>query len=260
MPKWAVLIWVIGTGFAVHAQTNSAATSGSIAPAASPAPATPAVAVPTTSPDNARYLANPALLDHCQKELSAFADKPCNLIFIGGTIVVGWRGPGKAVWDKFYVPRKAFNFSIEGDTTQNVLWRLTNLDLASIHPKVAVIMIGQANAKNTVHEIADGIKAVEVNTQIAFPNIKIIFISIVPNAQEPDKMTQVNSIVRSYADNANVFFVNLVPKMPPVEKTSPDGTVTVNFKGIGPDHFLPDATGYQIWADTMEPVLAPLLR
>ena len=47
-----------------------------------------------------------------------------NVLFIGDSIVDGWRNTGLAVWNKYYAPRRAANFGIDGDRTQHVLWRM----------------------------------------------------------------------------------------------------------------------------------------
>jgi beta-glucosidase len=47
-----------------------------------------------------------------------------DLLFIGDSITDGWDGRGKAVYDKYYVPRNVLNLGIGGDRTQHVLWRL----------------------------------------------------------------------------------------------------------------------------------------
>jgi lysophospholipase L1-like esterase len=120
-------------------------------------------------------------------------------------------------------------------------------------------MIGTNNAANTPHEIADGIKAVLANTQAAFSGVKIILVSIMPNDWAHDKMMQVDSMIKSYADDSTVYYLNLVPLMPQVMTTAPDGKTETNWKGLGKDHTHPDASGYQIWADAMDPLLAKLL-
>ena len=51
------------------------------------------------------------------------------LLFLGDSITAGWRGGGKAVWEKNFAPLKAANFGIGGDRTQHVLWRLQNGEL-----------------------------------------------------------------------------------------------------------------------------------
>jgi lysophospholipase L1-like esterase len=167
---------------------------------------------------------------------------------------------GKAIWEKTYAPRHALNFGIDGDKTQNVLWRLNNMNIQGLKPKVAVVLIGANNGlENNAHEIADGVKAVLANTQAAFPGVKIILVSALPNDWGNDKMMQVNSLIKGYADGETIYFLNLVPLMPREATTTPDGKTEMNWKGLGDDHVHPNATGYQIWADAMEPLLKKLL-
>jgi len=63
-------------------------------------------------------------------------------VFLGDSITEGWNWWGKAVWDKYYAPRGAYNYGIAGDTTQNVLWRIQNHEFDGISPKVLVLKIG----------------------------------------------------------------------------------------------------------------------
>lgn len=129
------------------------------------------------------------------------------------------------------------------------------MSIQNLKPKVAVVLIGTNNTANTAHEIADGIKAVLANTEEAFPGVKIILVSIMPNERAEDKMRQVNSLIRGQADGENTFFLNLVPLMPSVSTTDASGKISTTWKGLGPDRLHPDASGYQIWADAMEPLL-----
>jgi N-acetylglucosamine-6-sulfatase len=212
-----------------------------------------------TTPDNTRYLNDPKLLHGCETRLAEFNNKPCEIIFIGDSITEGWLGPGKAVWEKNYATRHALNFGIGGDKTQNVLWRINNMSIQDLKVKVAVILIGTNNTGNTPHEIADGVKAVLANTQAAFPGVKIILVSIMPCERAHDKMMQADSLIKSYADDGIVYYLDLVPLMPAVTTTAPDGTTDTNWKGLSSDHLHPNASGYQIWADAMEPLLTKAL-
>jgi lysophospholipase L1-like esterase len=248
----------VALGFSAHAQTNLPTAAPSVG-ASAPADVAPAEPLSATSPDNTRYLADPSLLTPCQDRLNAFGNKPCNIIFIGDSSTARWMKTGKAIWDRLYEPRHALNFGVEGDKTQNVVWRITNMEVQSLKPKVVVILIGTNNTANTSHEIADGIKAIVVNVQADFPGVKIILVSILPNERANTKMMQVNSLIRGTADGSIVYYLDLVPLMPAVTITGADGRPDTGYKGIGPDHLNPNAKGYEIWADAMEPLLKNLL-
>jgi lysophospholipase L1-like esterase len=208
---------------------------------------------------NSRYVGKPGPYKACLARLAAIQGKPCDIIFIGDSITDKWAGTGKAIWDKVYAPRNAFNFGVFADTTQNVLWRLENMDIKALRPKVAVILIGTNNTKDTAQGVADGVKAVISSTQAHFPGVKVILVSIMPNKRAEDLMMSANDLIKNFADNQNVFWLDLVPLMPPVVTTTPDGKYDTNWKGLGPDHLHPDASGYQLWSDAMEPLLSKLL-
>ncbi len=239
----------IGTGVGAIAQTPTQ-------PTTKPNRAEP---TSTTTPDNTRYLNRPAMLTNCEKQVAPFKDKPCDIIFIGDSITAGWLGNGKQIWAEKYVPRNALDFGIGGDKTQNVLWRLENMDVKHLRPKVAVVLIGTNNTMNTPQEIGDGVKAVLDDTQSDFPGVKIILISIMPNRRANEKMMAANTIIKQFADEKTVYYLDLVARMPPVETTGADGKTDTNWKGLGKDHLHPDAAGYKIWADAMEPLLSKLL-
>jgi lysophospholipase L1-like esterase len=244
----------LGLDFAATAQTSPPiATPTEAAPAKLPEP------LSTTTPDNARYLNKPGLLTKCEKQLAAFNNKSCDIIFIGDSITERWLDAGRDIWEKDYAPRHALDFGIGGDKTQNVLWRLNTMDIQNLKPKVAVVLIGTNNTANNPHEIADGVKAVLANTQEAFPGVKIILVSIMPNARANDKMMEVDSLIKNNADDSTVYYLDLVPLMPPVTTTTATGETDTNWKGLSKDHLHPDASGYQIWADAMEPLLSKLL-
>jgi lysophospholipase L1-like esterase len=99
--------------------------------------------------------------------------------------------------------------------------------------------------RNTTEEITAGVKAILDKTQVMFPGIKIILTSIMPNLRANDRIMAVNTILRTFADNQNIFYLDLIPLMPPVGD---------NWKGLGPDHLHPDQTGYQIWTDALLPL------
>jgi lysophospholipase L1-like esterase len=203
-----------------------------------------------TVPNLTRYLNNPNLLAFCTSQVALFNDHDADMIFIGDSITQGWAGAGKNVWDIDFAPRNALDFGIGGDQTQHVLWRMDNYPITRFHPKVAVVLIGTNNTQNTPEEIAAGVKAILDKTQAMYPGIKIILNSIMPNRRADSLMMSANTILRQYADGKNIFYLDLVPLMPPVGD---------NWKGLGPDHLHPDASGYQIWAEALLPLVNQFL-
>ena len=189
-----------------------------------------------------------------------------DLLFIGDSITQGWetaapRG-GKDVWAKYYGSRKAMNAGISGDRTQHVLWRLENGNIDGIKPKLAVIMIGTNNApegrgpSNTAEEIADGIKAIVGRLREKLPETKILLLAIFPRDEKPEtatreKIAKASELASQMADDKMIFYMDIGNKF-----LSEDGTLP---KDIMPDSLHPNAKGYEIWADAIEPKVAELL-
>lgn len=131
-----------------------------------------------------------------------------------------------------------------------MLWRLENYPIQRLHPRVAVVLIGTNNTRNTAPEIADGVKAVLTKTQAIFPGVKIILVSIMPNARANDLMMSANTILRTFADDNTIYYLDLMPLMV---------SVGDNWKGLGEDRLHPDEAGYQLWADALVPLVNKLL-
>jgi lysophospholipase L1-like esterase len=212
----------------------------------------------TTIPSDSNYKAHYAWNAGCERRVAAMQGKPCDIIFIGDSITdnftsrpsPSWGSVGGAVWDKYYANRNALNFGVGADATQNVLWRFDHMDIKEFKPKVAVILIGTNNNKNSPEEIAAGVKAVVEKAEQIFPMAKIILVSILPNARATEKMAAANQLIQPLGDDKTVFYFDLASKMTPIGDS---------WKGLGPDrlHLLPE--GYELWASEMEPLLTKLL-
>jgi len=216
-------------------------------PAAVPVPAGPPA---STVASDRNYAAKGAYQVYFSDYLALKKGHPADLIFIGDSITEGWRwGVGNAVWKKYFENR-ALDFGLGSDKTQHVLWRLQNIDLKEWSPKVAIIMIGTNNNTDTPEDIAAGVKAVIVATQAKFSGIRVVLVSILPNARGQEKMAAANTFIAPLADGENVVYLDLAAKFTPVGD---------NWLGLGSDKLHLTAAGYEMWAAALEPVLAKWL-
>jgi lysophospholipase L1-like esterase len=219
----------------------------------------PTVPPVTTIPSDGNYQRFPDWNKQCEDRVAAFKNKPCDIIFIGDSITQNmsqaptpaWGLVGGPVWDRVYANRNALNFGVGADKTQHVLWRLDHMDIHSLKPKVAVILIGVNNFEDSAPDIAEGIRAVLDKTLITFTQAKVILISVLPSNRGIDKYKEVNKTIKTFCDNRSVFYLDLFSKMPPVGD---------NFKGVGFDHVHLTVAGYELWATEMAPLLNRLLR
>ncbi len=194
------------------------------------------------------------------------------------------------MWDKFYGNRKAMNAGVGGDRTQHVLWRLDNGNIDGIHPKLTVIMIGTNNSNgndNTAEEIADGIKAIVKEVHEKLPETKILLLGIFPRGATTDeqltkiitrngqreidpselpgritaareatmkqrqKNAEASRLASEVADNKMVFYMDIGDKF-----LDANGVLSSD---IMPDYLHPNAKGYEIWAEAIEPKVAELM-
>ena len=183
------------------------------------------------------------------------------VLFLGDSITEGWSGRGKGVWDKTYSSDDAANFGISGDRTQHVLWRIENGELDGISPKVLVLMIGTNNIGYPAEDIAKAdVKIVEEIHQ-KLPDTKVMVLGIFPRGADPkdpkvaamrEKIKQVNAVLAKLDDGSKTRYLDFGDKF-----LDADGNLP---KDIMPDALHPNAKGYQIWADAMQPLLDEMMK
>ena len=185
------------------------------------------------------------------------------MLFIGDSITQGWEGRGAPVWKEKYEKRGAVNLGIGGDRTQHVLWRLRHGNLSGLGspqeghaPRLAVIMIGTNNALDTPpNHTAEGIRLIVDEVRGAVPGTKVLLLAIFPREEKPGKLratnNEVNSIIAGYADEKDVFYLDLGPAL-----TEADGTISPE---VMPDFLHLSELGYERWAQAMEPKVRELL-
>jgi lysophospholipase L1-like esterase len=194
------------------------------------------------------------------------------LVFLGDSITHNWEKGGKDVWEKYWTPLKAANFGIGGDRTEHVLWRLDHGNFDGLKPKEIVLMIGTNNTGHqgrpekelngaiyqcSAQQTADGVKAIIDKLEAKCPGAKILLLAIFPRGATPEdkfrkQNEETNAIIKGFADNKTVFFMDIGPKF-----LQPDGTLS---KEIMPDLLHPNAKGYEIWAEAIAPKVKELLQ
>jgi len=208
--------------------------------------------IPTTvQPSDANFINNPEGNGALLMRMADARTGDCQMIFIGASNVEYWGSEGRQVWDQYYAPRHALNFGVAGDKTEDVLWRLDHVNLSFVHPKVAVIFIGLNNFTDTPRDIATGVRAVMKKEQSLFPGVKTLLVSLTPKQRDDKVIVKTNKILRKYANNKTVFYIDLYSQMP----RENDG-----WKGLRSDQLHLTAEGYQEWAQTMEPVLQTIFQ
>jgi lysophospholipase L1-like esterase len=192
---------------------------------------------------------------------------PIGTLFLGDSITEGWmltgEKKGRAVWDKTYAPMQPppANFGIGGDRTEHVLWRIDHGELDGIHPKVVVLMIGTNNSGDTAPHITRGVEKVIAEVHGKLPESKLLLLAIFPRGFDPAdpkvaalraKLKAVNVELAKLDDGKQTRYLDIG------DKFLADGGVLP--KDVMPDSLHPNAKGYQIWADAMQPLLDEMLK
>jgi lysophospholipase L1-like esterase len=202
-----------------------------------------------------------AVLAHEQSVALADSGGASNVVFFGDSITQRWDNPGfpgLPVWNSEIAPLGAVDFGLDGDRTQNLLWRLTNGELDG-QPRVAVVEIGTNNLiftgqNESPQETAAGINAVVQTIHAVSPTTKVLLLGLLPRAEDPSdpvraEIQQVNSMIAGLADGTNVLYLDLGSLF-----LRPDGTIPPELMLV-PDYLHPNTDGYQLMADA---VLAPI--
>ena len=202
-------------------------------------------------------------------EVKALIKKKNNvdLVFIGDSITHMFGGEptgdivrGGEVWNEYYGNRKVINMGFGWDRTQNVLWRIEHGEWDGISPKVAVVLIGTNNLKgtknarqNTPTEIVEGISEVCEAIHKKSSKTQIILLAILPRAEKSyvDMIRDINKQVALLGEKSYITVLDLTEKFEGINGFPKEELMT--------DKVHPNAAGYRVWANTMEPLLSKLL-
>ncbi|HEX5006654.1 MAG TPA: GDSL-type esterase/lipase family protein [Hyphomonadaceae bacterium] len=181
-----------------------------------------------------------------------------DLLFVGDSITdfFGRADRGRDVWTAHYGALKAANFGISGDTTQDVLWRMRNGELAGFKAKAIVLMLGTNNiGRNDNSDIAAGDAAIVAEFRKHQPQAKILLLGVFPrgdkNGSARKAVAEINNDVAKLADGKAVFYLDIAEAF-----LSRDGDLV---DGIMVDGLHPSPAGYEAWAKAMAPTLERLL-
>ena len=192
--------------------------------------------------------------------------QPVDLVFIGDSITHMFGGlppspihRGSNVWDRYYGTRNAVNLGFGWDRTQNVLWRLDNGEFEGLRPKAVVLLIGTNNRtgtknarENSPAEIAAGIEAICTSLHARSPATRIVLVSVLPRspAHFVEPIREINRRIAKLESLGYVTFLDLWPGF-----AGADGLPKNELMA---DTVHPNAQGYEVWAQTLEPVLNKL--
>ena len=215
--------------------------------------------VPATNPGHPRFG------ELHESFLARGKEGPVGLLFLGDSITYGWR-KAPHIWEHYYGKYQPANFGIGGDRTQHIIWRIEHGELDGISPKVVLLKLGTNNTgSNTAEQIATADRKIVAMIQEKLPETKILVLGIFPRGPRwgrngnPDNWEEKMDIIRAVNedlarldDGKTVRYLNITRAFLANDGTIPDI--------IMPDQLHPNAAGYQIWADAMDPLLTEMMK
>jgi lysophospholipase L1-like esterase len=182
-----------------------------------------------------------------------------DLLMIGDSITFRFARAGQTVWRKYYETRKGYNFGSSGDRTEHILWRLRNGKLDSIQPKLVTLLIGTNNLMRPdepPEQTAYAIDAITKEIRRHLPTAKILLLGIFPRGSTLDdpgrlRNEQVNAIISKLHDGQRIFYLDIGDAF-----LNPDRSLNTELISDGVH---PNAKGFEVWAEAMEPTIKRLL-
>lgn len=213
------------------------------------AAAGPTIPAPRTDP----------LFQHRHESMRSLLDRErVRLVFLGDSILRHFETEGRAAWRDHFAPRRAANFAIEGDRTQNVLWRIEDGLFDGMAPRLIVLGIGTNNThESPADEIAAGIRAVVDALRSRVPGARILVLALLPRGSwtpgDPvrGRVERTNALVAAWASNESIDWLDVGPAF-----LAEDGRLD---RRLMPDGLHPGAAGYAVLAESLEPELQRIL-
>lgn len=256
MPSKSVATLVVFLFAAAFCPSGLAQNAPAVAPVV--APADPSIAAPKQG--SARFF------ELHESFLKRGKAGPIGVLFLGDSITEGWT-KAPHIWEHYFGKYQPANFGIGGDRTQHVIWRIENGELNGISPKVVVLMLGTNNTgDNTAEEIAAADRKIVRLIQQHLPETKILLLAIFPRGPRKSKdgtpepwekkmaiIHAVNADLATLDDGKKIRFLDINARF-----LANDGMTVPNI--IMPDQLHPNAAGYQLWAEAIQPMLGEMMR
>lgn len=186
-----------------------------------------------------------------------------DVYFLGDSITRRWGALDYpeflAHWNRTFHGWNAANFGWGGDSTHNMLWRITNGEFDGLSPKVIVLLAGTNNIGDkprpgAADDAVEGIRALLDTLQTKAPQATIVLTAVFPRNDNPESnkaVAEANARIAEFADGKRIRFLNINDQL-----ADRDGTL---LEGMSVDKLHLTLKGYEVWAKNLKPVLTELL-
>jgi len=135
------------------------------------------------------------------------------VVFLGDSITQKW---DQVVWDQNFARLRPLNAGVNGDRTENLLWRIEHGNLDGQRPNLVVLLIGTNDiGRNRPKEIiAEGVRQILMDLRSRLPEARILLLGVLPRSESPSshrrrQIAEVNQLIRTCADYQNIVYANV---------------------------------------------------
>jgi lysophospholipase L1-like esterase len=180
------------------------------------------------------------------------------VVFVGDSITQGWEDGGRKTWQERFSALGALNLGVSGDRTEHVLWRLQQVPIAHLEPKVVVLLIGTNNlghGTSSAEQTLAGLLEVIAQLRAQAPEAVLLVHEIFPRGERLNPLrgdiAQINQVLRGQA-GPKTRVLGFCDRW-----VRSDGTIG---KEIMPDFLHLSPAGYEQWAAALLPEIQAALK
>jgi len=169
------------------------------------------------------------------------------IAFVGDSLTEGGH------WQEWFPNDTVLNFGVGGDTTDDMLERMS--DVVGAGPSTVVLMIGTNDLawRRTVEHVVRNIETVLVHLRRDLPHARLLAQSVLPRGREfADQIQDINRHVRQFAPSVRALYLDLWPAF-----ALPDGELNPCYSD---DRLHLNDGGYEVWRAELATALEALFR
>jgi lysophospholipase L1-like esterase len=182
-----------------------------------------------------------------------------DVVFFGDSLTQGWGDGVKALDPTLEIA----NYGIGGDSTRQILWRISNGAVDGISPRLVVLAIGTNNLYDDANsgsdeEVARGIATCVELLQSKLPHTRILVSAILPRQNDwfCGRAQRINAITAKLDDGKQVRVLNAWQAF--YDETSTDANARVKKSLFNNDLLHLAAPGYVVWAEQIKPTFGEM--
>ena len=171
-----------------------------------------------------------------------------SVVFLGDSLTQKW---DRALWERYFTPLGALNAGVNGDRTENLLWRIEHGNLDGQRPEIAVVLIGtnDIGRNRPAKVVAEGVREILIALISRVPTARILLLGILPRSESPGserrrQVQEVNQLMRTCADGEQVVYADVGTAL-----LDPAGRLT---REVSPDGVHLSERGYVLLTNTLE--------